>query len=201
MQAILKYYNIEASQDKIYKIGHSSEKELKSLERGGGKKQEHEGLGHRGILAIAEHYKLESFVKRNADIDCLKYFLRKDIPVLVNWWPRIYDDSSENDDTNSGDEDIKRHHEDRGHYSVMFGFEEKVPKEWNGNKKKIERFVKIADSSNDAPDTTYWLDYNNVFLDSWYDKTRNKRHDRWIAAFFNEIDETPPFSGSLHYIR
>jgi hypothetical protein len=173
-QPILRLYGIEASQDEIYKIGREAERGLKSLKGDGSQKRMEEGIGHQGLIAIGKHYLPHGFVKRNADIDILKFFIDKDIPVIVNWWQDVHDKSED---------------KDKGHYSVIAGYKMTVKKKMDEGRYSVF----LADPFHQAPATNYWLDYG-TFLNSWYDKSHSKIHRRWMAAFFKEQIKIP-FSG------
>ncbi|MBN2052475.1 C39 family peptidase [Candidatus Woesearchaeota archaeon] len=163
----------EVSQERLFDISYNAEKHLQSIEHDGILKQPDEGCGTTGIIAIAKEVGLKGFIKKNASLDELKYFLQNKLPVLVNWQ---YLRPTKDDNL-------------VGHYSIIRGFEM-----LDNRKHKI--FVADPGAKIYGNQSFYYaLDYDE-FNKRWFDPVPSDKG--WMAVFFNDRIKKPsriPFSG------
>lgn len=85
MEGIIYFLNGEkAEQKEIFNIGHDAEKRFRSY-IGKGTKQPIEGIGSTGVIAISKAFGLNGVITRKGDFDKLKFFIKEDLPVLVDY--------------------------------------------------------------------------------------------------------------------
>jgi len=87
LKMVLDYYGISVSEKELAKLAGYSEKKGTSIE---------------GLMKAAGHFGLHSFVKSNSSLEDLEFFIKKKIPVIVDWF-----------------------FEDDGHYSVVVDINKK----------------------------------------------------------------------------
>lgn len=87
LKMVLSYYNISASESAIAKAAGAS--------RGG-------GVSAMGLIRAAKKFGFKPYFKKNSTISDLEYFVKKGIPVIVDWFL-----------------------EDDGHYSVVVDINKK----------------------------------------------------------------------------
>ena len=110
LKIILDYYGFKISEAKLAKIS-------------GAKKEK--GINPEGLKKALKFLGLSGFWKENGEIEDLKYFLKLNLPLIVNWFSQS-----------------------EGHYSVVIGFEKEkiilMDPEIAGVKKiPIKEFKKI----------------------------------------------------------
>jgi predicted double-glycine peptidase len=81
LRIVLAYYGIAASEEKLAKLSHATESR---------------GTTAEGMIKAAKSFNLQVLLKDNSSIADLNYFVKRKIPVIVDWF-----------------------YEDDGHYSVV----------------------------------------------------------------------------------
>ncbi len=132
-----------------------------------------DGVDHRRVVDAARKLGATVFTKQAGTIADLRWFLRRELPVIVGWWSR---------DLEAGDlhfcdgwtlAERKRH--DCGHYSVVSGVS--------------NRTVTLMDPQQELS-RGHWRGVGNVsmshraFLDVWYDTDTDRyvKIDRWLMV-------------------
>ena len=96
LKIVLEYYGINKSEDELAKIaGHK-----KSL-----------GIDDKGIKKVAEKLGLKVIIKNNSSFVDIERWLKKGVPVIVNWFTRGRNDYPESETAD-------------GHYSVVMGLDD-----------------------------------------------------------------------------
>ena len=129
LKIVLEYYGINKPQDEIVQLC----KFKKGL-----------GIDDKGIKAVAEKLGLKAVIKNNSSFKDIEKWLKKEVPVIVNWFTRgrtDYGDSSVAD----------------GHYSVVMGLDDNfiyLQDPELGAMRKIERnnFMRV------------WFDFKGEYL-------------------------------------
>jgi ABC-type bacteriocin/lantibiotic exporter with double-glycine peptidase domain len=123
LKMILEYYGIFVSEEEIAKISFASKENGTSLN---------------GIVKAAKHFGFKVFLKDESSLDDLKYFIIRQIPIIVDWFC-----------------------EDDGHYSIVTGindnkilfidpgFQEDSLKE---REMSVEKFLRV------------WFDFPGEFI-------------------------------------
>lgn len=87
LKMVLDYYGVSVSEAELAKIaGGSREK----------------GTSREGLIKAAKHFGFYVFLKKNSTLDDLRYFVKRKIPVIIDWF-----------------------FEDDGHYSVVVDIDKK----------------------------------------------------------------------------
>ncbi len=110
LKMVFDYYGVSVSEAEIAKIAGASREKGTSIE---------------GLVKAAKHFGFRVFLKEGATLDDLKYFVKRRIPVIVDWFS-----------------------EDEGHYSVVVGIDSKniilMDPELKGKRKiPLEKFFRI----------------------------------------------------------
>lgn len=71
IRMIFNYWSIEASEEEIAKIAGTTKENGTSIE---------------GMIKTFEHYGLKTFVKELSTPDDLRYYINKQIPIVVDWF-------------------------------------------------------------------------------------------------------------------
>ncbi len=87
LKMVLDYYGVSASEQELAKLTGSSKEKGTSIE---------------GLIKAVKHFGFNVFVKENSTLNDLKYFIKRNIPVIVDWFA-----------------------EDDGHYSVVVDINKK----------------------------------------------------------------------------
>ncbi|MDD2732251.1 MAG: cysteine peptidase family C39 domain-containing protein [Candidatus Pacebacteria bacterium] len=87
LKMVLDYYSISKSEAEIAKASGATRQKGVSID---------------GLVKAARHFGLHTFVKKNSSLDDLRYFVKRKIPVIVDWF-----------------------FEDEGHYSVVVDIDKK----------------------------------------------------------------------------
>lgn len=119
LKMVLEYYGILASESAIARAAGASRKK---------------GASKEGLIKAAEHFGLKVFTKEKSSLSDLRRFIKKGIPVIVDWF--------------SGDD---------GHYSVVVDINEKniilMDPELAGKRKiSVEKFQRL------------WFDFPGEFI-------------------------------------
>lgn len=117
LKMVLDYYGVEAGEEELAKLCGTT-KEL--------------GTNDVGIKKSAEHFGFKVEIKNNSNFSDIQNWLKKKIPVIVNWFTRGRDDYPE--EINAAD----------GHYSVVIGLNEKyiyLQDPEIGRTKKLQRDI------------------------------------------------------------
>ena len=129
LKIVLEYYGINKSEDELAKIaGHK-----KSL-----------GIDDKGIKKVAEKLGLKVIIKNNSSFVDIERWLKKGVPVIVNWFTRGRNDYPESETAD-------------GHYSVVMGLDDEfiyLQDPELGAMRKINRddFMRV------------WFDFKGEFL-------------------------------------
>ena len=129
LKIVLQYYGISKSEDELAQLC----KFKKGL-----------GVADKGIKTAAEKFGLKAAIKNNSTFKDIEKWLKKEVPVIVNWFTRgrtDYGDSSVAD----------------GHYSVAMGLDDGfiyLQDPELGSMRKIERnnFMRV------------WFDFKGEYL-------------------------------------
>lgn len=81
LKMVLNYYSISVSEAELAKLSGTTQKKGTSIE---------------GLIKAAKHFGFQAFLKTNSSLNDLRYFVKREIPVIVDWFS-----------------------EDDGHYSVV----------------------------------------------------------------------------------
>ncbi len=81
LKMVLDYYGISVSEAELGKLSGTTQKMGTSIE---------------GLIKAAKHFGFQAFLKTKSSLDDLRYFVKREIPVIVDWF-----------------------NEDDGHYSVV----------------------------------------------------------------------------------
>ncbi len=95
LKIVLAYYGMNKSERELYELC-GTDSDL--------------GTNDQGLKSAAEHLGFEVTIKNNSSYEDIDYYLKKDIPVIVDWFTRGRRDYS---DSNVCD----------GHYSVVSGLD------------------------------------------------------------------------------
>lgn len=87
LKMVMNYYGVSVSETEIAKIA--------------GAKRE-KGTSIKGLIRAAKYFGFQTFLKKNSSLDDLRYFIKRKIPVIVDWF-----------------------FEDEGHYSVVVDIDKK----------------------------------------------------------------------------
>ncbi len=87
LKMVLDYYGVSVSEAELAKAAGATK----------GK-----GVSKKGLKKAAEHFGFKLFLKKNSSLQDLKYFIKKKIPVIIDWF-----------------------FEDDGHYSVVVDINKK----------------------------------------------------------------------------
>jgi len=87
LKMVLDYYGISVSEAEIAGISGASREKGTPIE---------------GLIKAARHFGFQVFLKKNSTLDDLRYFVKREIPVIVDWFL-----------------------EDEGHYSVVVDIDKK----------------------------------------------------------------------------
>lgn len=110
LKMVFDYYGVKATEKEIGKIAGTTQKY---------------GTSPENMKKAAAHFGFDAILKTNGNLDDLRYYLDKKIPVIVNWFS-----------------------EDDGHYSVVVGIEGKNimirdPSFCRIRKMPIDKFLKV----------------------------------------------------------
>ena len=110
LKIVMDYYGVSISEAKIAKLGGSSIKK---------------GTPIKGLIKAAKHFGFKSFSKKNSSFSDIKYFIKKGIPVIIDWFL-----------------------EDEGHYSVVVDINKKSivlmdPSLAGKRKIALEKFLRL----------------------------------------------------------
>jgi hypothetical protein len=94
------------SQKRMFQIGREAESQLRSYLPRFQYKQASEGLGSTGVIAMARCLDLEAFLKRKAQFEHIKFFIDRELPVLLN--SMLWSD---------------KQNRFEGHYSIAIGYD------------------------------------------------------------------------------
>ena len=119
LRMVLGYYGLSVSESKIAKIAGSSKEK---------------GASVKGLIKAAKHFGFQVFSKENSSPADIKYFIKKKIPVIVDWFL-----------------------EDDGHYSVAVDIDKKNiilmdPSLGRKRRMPIEKFLRV------------WFDFPGKFI-------------------------------------
>ncbi|PIR72894.1 MAG: peptidase C39 [Candidatus Nealsonbacteria bacterium CG10_big_fil_rev_8_21_14_0_10_36_23] len=87
LKMVLDYYGFSISEAELAKLAGASKKKGASVE---------------GLIKAAKHLGFQTFLKKKSSLNDLKYFIKRKIPVIVDWF-----------------------FEDDGHYSVVIDIDKK----------------------------------------------------------------------------
>lgn len=130
LKMVFDYYGIEKTEAEIAKMC---------------KVDENLGIDDKTLKRVAEELRFKVEIKNNSTLEDIEEWLKKEIPVIVNWFTRgraDYEDSEVAD----------------GHYSVVVGLDEEyiyLQDPEIGKLRKIERddFMKV------------WFDFTGMYID------------------------------------
>lgn len=111
LKMVFDYYGVSILEDEIAKIAGASKEK---------------GTSRAGLIKAAKHFGFDGFSKENSSLSDLRYFLKRKIPVIVDWF-----------------------FEDEGHYSVVVDIDKKNitlidPSFKKGVRKfSLEKFLRI----------------------------------------------------------
>jgi hypothetical protein len=74
----------KVEQKEIFNVGHDAESGFRSY-IGKQTKQPIEGIGSTGVIAISKAFGLKGIITKRGNFDKLKFFINKDLPILVNY--------------------------------------------------------------------------------------------------------------------
>ena len=120
LKMVLDFYGVSASESEIAKIAGATKEK---------------GISKEGLIKAAKHFGFQVFLKKKSSINDLRYFIKKKIPVIVDWF-----------------------FEDDGHYSVVVDIDKKSvflmdPSLKKGVRKMpIEKFLRV------------WFDFRGKFI-------------------------------------
>jgi hypothetical protein len=173
IQAIGNHYGMYKSQEELFQIARAVEKDLKSVDRSTGMKEDDEGTGHIGMIVMAKSYGFEGFIKNGANFSDVKYFIDRNIPILIDWQLRHSNDG------------------EHGHYSILSGY--KIVNMID----RRETSLTILDPLPHPDFNKYNLNYQKV-MELWYDIVGNRVFNKWMAAFYPEdMNIKPPSKGLI----
>ncbi|MEI6296405.1 MAG: C39 family peptidase [bacterium] len=129
LKIVLNYYGIDKTEKEIAKIAGL----VKGI-----------GVDDKGIVKAVEFFGLKAEIKNECDFKDIENWLKKGVPVIVDWFTR---GRSDYDDSEVAD----------GHYSVAFGIDDKniyLQDPEIGHERKIDKedFMKV------------WFDFTGYFL-------------------------------------
>ncbi len=129
LKIVLDYYGIEKSEDELAKLCR--------LKKG-------LGIDDKGIKTVAEKLSFKIKIKNNSSFKDIKNWLKKDVPVIVDWFTKGRNDYPESETAD-------------GHYSVVMGLDDKfiyLQDPELGAMRKIERndFMRV------------WFDFKGQYL-------------------------------------
>jgi len=122
LKMVLDFYGVLASESEIAKIAGASRKK---------------GISAEGLIKVAKHFGFKAFLKKNSTLADIKKFIKRGIPVIVNWFL-----------------------EDDGHYSVVADIDGRNillvdPALKNGKRKMpVEKFFRV------------WFDFPGDFIET-----------------------------------
>lgn len=87
LKMVFDYYGVSVSEKEIAKLAGASKEKGTSIE---------------GLIKAAKHFGFQVFLKKKSSLDDLRYFIKRKIPVIVDWF-----------------------FEDEGHYSVVVDIDKK----------------------------------------------------------------------------
>lgn len=134
LKMVLEYWGIEKDEEEVA-VACNRDPDL--------------GTDDISLKKAAESYGLKAEVENNSSFDSIKNWLKKDVPVIVNWFTRGRSDY--------GDEEVAD-----GHYSVVVGLDDTyiyLQDPEIGGLRKLERddFIRV------------WFDYKSNYINSWDD--------------------------------
>jgi len=119
LKMVFDYYGVQVSEDEIAKIAGATKEK---------------GISKEGLVRAVKHFGFQVFSKEKSSLSDLKYFVKRKIPVIVDWfW------------------------EDEGHYSVVVNIDKKNivlrdPSLKGLRKMSIEKFFRV------------WFDFPGKFI-------------------------------------
>lgn len=131
LKIVLDYYKIVKTEKELAKLaGH----------------KKGSGIDDKGIKKVAEKFGLKVKIKNNSSFKDIENWLRKDVPVIVDWFTRGRNDYPESETAD-------------GHYSVVAGLDDKfiyLQDPEIGRMRKIKRddFMRV------------WFDFKGNYLKS-----------------------------------
>lgn len=111
LKMVFDYYGVSISEDEIAKVAGASKEK---------------GTSKAGLIKAAKHFGFKVFSKELSSFNDLRYFLKRKIPVIVDWFS-----------------------EDEGHYSVVVDIDKKnivlMDPSLKGGKRKFstEKFLRV----------------------------------------------------------
>ena len=127
LKMILDYYGVSVSEEDLAKVcGASKEK----------------GTSIKGLIKGAKHFGFSVFLKEKSTLGDLKYFIKKKIPVIVDWFA-----------------------EDDGHYSIVVDINKKEVVLMDPALRKILVYIRRRKFS-PATFRRIWFDFPGDFIES-----------------------------------
>lgn len=87
LKIVMDYYGVSVSEADIARVSGATQEK---------------GVSTAGLAKAAKHFGFKTLVKENSSLDDLRYYVKKEIPVMVDWFS-----------------------EDDGHYSPVVGLDDK----------------------------------------------------------------------------
>lgn len=119
LKMVFDYYGVSASEAEIAKVAGATKEK---------------GVSKAGLIKAAKHFGFRVFSKEKSSLNDLRYFIKRKIPVIVDWFS-----------------------EDEGHYSVVVGIDKKNiilmdPSYLRRRKFSLEKFLRV------------WFDFPGKFI-------------------------------------
>jgi len=104
LKIVMDYYGVSVSEAEIAKASGATKEK---------------GVSMAGLIKAAKHFGFKALIKENSSLDDLSYFVKKEVPVIVDWFA-----------------------EDDGHYSVVADLDNKYIYLQDPQIKKIRKIKK-----------------------------------------------------------
>lgn len=119
LKMVFGYYGVSASEGEIAKVAGATKEK---------------GTSKAGLIKAAKHFGFQVFSKEKSSLNDLRYFIKREIPVIVDWFS-----------------------EDEGHYSVVVDIDKKNiilmdPSYARRRKFSLEKFLRV------------WFDFPGKFI-------------------------------------